>query len=282
MKFKKTSVMLGVAALAALAAQPVLAQQDKHGWYAGGNIGRTGASIDDERIIRGLAGQGLVTTSIEDRDEDRGYKVFGGYQLHRNFAVEAGFFDLGSFGYTARTAPPGSLSGDIRVKGLNLDLVGILPITERFSALARVGVTSARTKGNFATTGAVRMPYSSANPSERATNVKFGAGLMYDFTPSLGMRVEAERYRINDAVGNKGHVDMVSVGLVYRFGASAPAPRPVAAPVYVAPPPPPPAALPPPPPPPPPVVVSPPPPPPPVVVSPPPPPPVRAPKPYRN
>src|SRR3990172_3359533 len=96
MKFKKTSVMLGVAALAALAAQPVLAQQDKHGWYAGGSIGRTGASIDDERIIRGLAGQGLVTTSIEDRDEDRGYKVFGGYQLHRNFAVEAGFFDLGS------------------------------------------------------------------------------------------------------------------------------------------------------------------------------------------
>ena len=280
MKFKKTSVMLGVAALAALAAQPVLAQQDKHGWYAGGNIGRTGASIDDERIIRGLAGQGLVTTSIEDRDEDRGYKVFGGYQLHRNIAVEAGFFDLGSFGYTARTAPPGSLSGDIRVKGINLDLVGIWPITERFSALGRVGVTSARTKGNFGASGAVRMPYASANPSERATNVKFGAGLMYDFTPSFGMRVEAERYRINDAVGNKGHVDMVSVGLVYRFGASAPAPRAAApVPVYAAPPPPPP----PPPPPLPPVVVQPPPPPPPPpAVMAPPEPPVRAPRRSRN
>ena len=54
-------------------------------------------------------------------------------------------------------------------------------------------------------------------------------GLQYDFTESLGMRLEAERYRINDAVGNKGDVDLVSVGLVYRFGAKTPAPAPRAA-----------------------------------------------------
>lgn len=283
MKFKKTSVMLGVAALSALAA-PLAMAQNYSGWYLGGNVGRTGASIDDDRITRGLAGQGLVTTSIEDRDTDRGYKVFGGYQLNRNFAVEAGYFDLGKFGYTATTVPIGSLTGDIRVKGVNLDLVGIWPITDRFSALGRVGVTSARTKGHFSSTGWANVPYANAHPNERATNVKFGAGLMYDFTPSLGMRVEAERYRINDSVGNKGHVDMVSVGLVYRFGASSPAPRAAApAPMYVAPSPPPPAAPPPPPPPPPPpVVVQPPPPPPPPAVMAPAPPPVRAPKPYRN
>jgi OOP family OmpA-OmpF porin len=61
------------------------------------------------------------------------------------------------------------------------------------------------------------------------------------------MRLEAERYRINDAVGNKGDVDLFSVGLVYRFGektrASAPRAEPAAAraplPVVVTPPPPP-------------------------------------------
>jgi OOP family OmpA-OmpF porin len=271
MNFKQTSVMLGVAALAALAAPAAMAQ-DYSGWYAGAGLGRTGASIDDARITSGLAGQGLATTSIEDRDTDRGYKLFGGYQFHRNFAVEAGFFDLGRFGYTANTAPAGSLSGDIRIKGVNVDLVGLWPITDKFSALGRVGVTSARTSGSFSTTGAARLPYASASPRERATNVKFGAGLMYDFTPSLGVRLEAERYRVNDAVGNKGHVDMVSVGLVYRFGATSPAPRaaltpyvapapaPAPAPVFVAPAPPPPAVIPPPP----------------------PEPPVRAPKPYRN
>lgn len=237
MKFKQTALMLAVTAVAALAA-PLAIAQNQSGWYAGVNLGRTGASIDDDRITRGLAGQGLVTTSIDDRDQDRGYKIFGGYQLNRNFAVEAGFFDLGSFGYTARTVPIGSLTGDIRIKGVNLDLVGIWPITDKFSALGRVGVTSARTHGSFSSTGAASVPYANANPSERATNVKFGAGVMYDFTPSLGVRLEAERYRVNDSVGNKGHADMLSVGLVYRFGASSPAPRAAApAPVYVAPPP---------------------------------------------
>ena len=274
MKFNKTSVVLGVAALAGLAALPAVAQ-DMSGWYAGGNLGRTGASIDNDRITRALAGQGLATLSIDDRDTDRGYKIFGGYQFHRNFAVEAGFFDLGRFGYTATTSRPGSLSGDVRFKGVNLDLVGLWPITERFSALARVGVTSERARGNFSSTGAVSRPFA-ATTSERATNVKFGAGVMYDFTPSLGVRLEAERYRVNDSVGNKGHVDMVSVGLVYRFGAASPAARAAAPePVYVAPmaaPAPAPA----------PIVVAAPPPPPPAVAPPAPEPPVRAPKPYRN
>jgi OOP family OmpA-OmpF porin len=40
------------------------------------------------------------------------------------------------------------------------------------------------------------------------------------------MRLEVERYRVNDAIGNKGDIDMVSVGLVYRFGGPTPQPVP--------------------------------------------------------
>jgi OmpA-OmpF porin, OOP family len=254
MKLTRYPGTLGLAALAALAS-PFAAAQDT-GWYAGANLGRAAATIDDARIRSGLAVEGLTTNSIADRDRHNGYKVFGGYQLNRNFAVEGGWFDLGRYGYTATTTPAGTLGGDIRVKGVNLDLVGLWPITDKFSAFARVGVTSARTTGNFAATGAVVMPYASANPSRRAANVKAGLGLMYNFNESWAMRLEGERYRINDAVGNKGDIDMVSVGLVYRFGARpqtrvvAQAPMaPAPAPIVQAPPPPPPAALPPPPPP---------------------------------
>jgi OOP family OmpA-OmpF porin len=35
------------------------------------------------------------------------------------------------------------------------------------------------------------------------------------------MRAELERYRINDAVGNKGDIDLASVGLLVRFGRTA-------------------------------------------------------------
>ncbi len=233
MNFKRNSVALGVAALAAIAAPLAMAQDS--GWYAGANVGRSAATIDDTRISAGLLGQGLGTASIDDRDHNTGYKLFGGYQFGRNLGLEAGYFDLGHFGYTAHTVPPGTLDGDMKLRGLNLDLVGTLPLGERLSVLGRVGVTSARASDSFSATGAAHVPYSSANPSERATNWKAGIGLAYNFTPALAMRLEAERYRVNDAVGNRGHVDMMSVGLVYRFGGASPAPRAAApAPAYIA------------------------------------------------
>lgn len=44
------------------------------------------------------------------------------------------------------------------------------------------------------------------------------------------MRAEAERYRINDAVGNHGDIDLFSLGVVFGFGGPAPQEPPVASP----------------------------------------------------
>jgi len=242
MNFKKTSTVLGVVALTTFAVAPAQAQDT--GWYVGAGAGRSAVTIDDARISSGLIPQGLGTPTIDNHDRDNGYKVFGGYQLTPNFAVEGGYVDLGHFGYTATIVPAGTLDGDIRLKALDLDLVGTLPLFGHLSALGRVGVTSIRASDNFSATGAVHMPYPSASPSQRSTDYKFGAGLMYDFTPSLAMRLEAERYRLKDAVGNTGHADLFFVSLIYRFGAKpqpmhTAAPQPVvmaAAPVMPAPP----------------------------------------------
>jgi len=207
----------------ALFASP-MAMAEGTGWYAGANAGRTGAEIDDARITSGLLARGFSTTSLEDRDRSTGFKLYGGYQFSPHFALEGGYFDLGKFGYTAHTAPTGSLTGDMRVKGLNLDLVGSLPLTGKLSALARVGVNYARVNDRFSSTGAVNVSHPTASKSE--ANVKYGVGLNYAFSDALAMRLEVERYRINDAIGNKGDIDMVSVGLVYRFGGPAPQPAP--------------------------------------------------------
>ena len=255
MNFTKTSIALALGSLAALAA-PLAGAQEATGWYAGANVGRSAATIDDARITSGLANQGLGGIAISNDDRATGYKVFGGYQFNPWFGIEGGFVDLGNFGYRASTVPAGTLSGDMGVKGFNLDLVGTLPLGGGWSALGRVGATSMRASDSFAATGAVRTPYADAHPSQRSNGFKAGVGVSYAFTPSLSVRLEAERYRLKDAVGNRGDVDLLSVGLVYRFGA-APAPRPQAvvaeapafveaqpAPVIVAPPPPPPPARP--------------------------------------
>jgi OOP family OmpA-OmpF porin len=198
----------------------------------GGNVGQSRANIDDARITNGLLGAGFTTASITDNNSDTGYKLFGGYKFNKNFALEGGYFNLGQFGFTSTMTRPGTLTGNLKLDGLNLDAVGILPITEKFSAFGRVGLNYAETRDNFTSTPAVLIT-TNPNPSYHETNPKVGLGLQYDFTQSLGMRAEAERYRINDAVGNHGDIDLVSVGLVYRFGVKKPAPEP--APKAVAP-----------------------------------------------
>jgi OOP family OmpA-OmpF porin len=241
MTFSKFSRALGVAGLAILSGAGVSAQDS--GWYGGANVGRSAATIDDERINRSLLGSGFSASSINDDDRSTGYKIFGGYQLNRNFAVEGGYFDLGNFGYTATTVPAGTLDGRIKLRGLNLDLVGSVPLSEKFSVFGRAGLNYAQARDSFSGTGAVRV--TNPNPRKNDTNYKLGLGLQYALTESLAVRAEAERYRVNDAIGNRGHIDLVSVGLIYRFGgkAQAPAPRmaaaePVREIVAVAPPPP--------------------------------------------
>lgn len=213
-KLARVSGTLGLAALAVIVSPFAVA--DDTGWYVGANVGQSRAKIDDARITSSLLGSGFTTTSLTNDDRDTGYKIFGGYQFNKNFALEGGYFDLGEFGYTATTLPAGTLNGNIKLKGLNLDAVGILPITDKFSAFGRVGVNYAQAKDSF--TGAGAISVSNPNPSKNETNYKFGLGLQYALTDSLAVRAEAERYRINDAVGNRGDIDLFSVGLVYRFG----------------------------------------------------------------
>ena len=220
MKFIKASGMLG---LMALAVTTSLVQADNSGWYMGANIGQSTADIDNEQITRDLLAGGFSEIILENDDRDSGYKLFGGYQFNRYVALEAGYFDLGEFSYSATTQPAGTLNGRMKLRGMNVDVLGFIPLGSKFSAFGRLGVNYAEAKDQFSGTGAVNVL--SPRADERAANLKLGAGVQYAFTDALALRVETERYRINDAVGNKGDVDLVSIGLRYRFGA---APAPVA------------------------------------------------------
>lgn len=232
-RISKTAGTLGLIGWAVMSSPLVMA--DDAFWYGGLNVGQSKAKIDDARITSQLLSSSLVTTSITDDSSNLAYKLFGGYQYNERFAVEFGYFDLGQFGYTATTVPDGTLTGKIKVKGVNFDLVGLLPFTNKFSAFGRIGLQYAQAKDQFSSTGAVAAP-ANPSPSKSAANYKLGAGLQYDLSESVGLRLDAERYRIDDAIGNKGDINMLSLGLIYRFDEKKPAPvRQAAAPAAAAP-----------------------------------------------
>ena len=233
MKLVRTVGALGLVGFAAVSGQAALAAES--GWYGGLSIGQSKGWISHDRIATQV-GVPVTGISFDDEDTDVGYKLLGGYKFNKHFAVEGGYFNLGEFGFTASYAPASSFTGSMKLQGVNLDALGILPLTEKFSAFGRLGVIYAEAKDTFTGTGAgAGVAASAPNPKKSDTNYKYGVGLQYDFTRALSMRGEWERYRVNDAVGNTGDIDMVSVGLVYMFGTSEPAPKAAAPAPYVAP-----------------------------------------------
>ena len=184
MKIARVSFgLLAASAALALSLSPTTFADEDAGWYAGVNAGQSRAKIGDGRITNGLLGEGFTTTSISNDDHHFGFKAFGGYEFNRYFALEAGYFDLGRFGFTADTIPAGSLRGDIKIKGGNFDLVGSVPIGEKFSLFARAGLNYADVKDTFAGTGAVVVL--NRSPHKWDPDYKFGFGAEYDFIRSL-------------------------------------------------------------------------------------------------
>lgn len=200
-----------------------LARTDS-GWYIGGNLGRSYADIDKDEISSNLLTSGFATTAFDADEKDTGYKLFGGYQFNKYIAVEGGYFTLGEFDFSATTQPLGTLEGKVELEGMNFDLVGMMPLSDRFSLIGRVGTQYTEAQTRFASTGAINVTNSGAEQSD--TNYKVGLGLQYALTRSLDVRLEFERFRINDTAGNTGDIDQISAGVVYRFGQSSrPAPK---------------------------------------------------------
>ena len=234
MQFSRAKTILSLMALSMVAGLPAMAQDS--GFYIGANVGWSRSTIDNQRIATELWHGTFTSNSFSDRYSDTGYKVFGGYSFNKYFAIEAGYFDLGRFGFATNTVPAGTLVGDIKIQGVNADAVFTWPMTEQLSAFARIGANLAESRGTFNGTGLANILTSDAKKSE--TNFKFGLGLQFDFNKTVGIRGEVERYRISDAVSSSGDINLVSVGLLLRFGRAstyAPAPRAAMAPVYVAP-----------------------------------------------
>ena len=192
---------------------------DNTGMYMGIGAGESKAKFNHDAAVQNALGAGVAAGPLTVDQRGNAYKAYLGFPMTPNWAVETGYFNLGRFGFDGTTTPAGTVNGTAKVQGLNLDLVGTLPITDRWSLLGRVGAAYSETKGGLDGTGAGTVAASSTK--KRDTHYKFGFGTQYAFTPAVTVRLEGERYQVNDLVAQKAFIDLISVGLVYRFGAPA-------------------------------------------------------------
>lgn len=229
MKNIKTLGLCGLTAVSALFAGTAFAQDSY--FYGGVGVGQSRSMVDDEAVIGKLRANGATSATISVNESDTTFKGFVGYQMNRNIGVEAGYFNLGKSGFTANTVPNGSYSNERKIDGVNLDLVGTLPFTDKWSGLARVGANYANVKDSSTSTGAVRL--ASASSSEKSLNLRYGLGVQYEVNQSLLVRAEADLNRVKHSDGSRGNYCNYSVSLVIPFGRTPV--RVAAAPVYVAP-----------------------------------------------
>ncbi|WP_426109997.1 OmpA family protein [Massilia sp. PWRC2] len=258
MKLAKKLFSLTAIAAAVLSSQSSFAADDfiNPDWantasYIGAGVGSTRGFINNDDYFRVLGSTGPINSFSEDK-KDIGAKLFVGKNFNRYFAMELSYVDLGKFEYKAGTSNGRTLNRNVQFRGGALDLIGTIPMSERFSVYGRVGGSYGQVRDEYS--GNVGPGVTSQNGRYKSGNVKAGVGLEYKFSEALAVRGEIERYRIKDALEHRGDVNFASVSLVYKLGRpvaapvvyTAPAPMPAPAPVaevVQTPPPPPPAPV---------------------------------------
>ena len=135
-------------------------------------------------------------------------------QFNPNLAVDASFFSLGSFDFTASTIPSCKLQSQTKVQGLILDLVVTKPMNPPPSDPARAGGHHTRTRSGYTGSGAADPVHNT--PSDRRCHLNLGVGLQYAVGPAILAPGEVERYRDSDAVDGPDHAN--ALGAVFPLG----------------------------------------------------------------
>lgn len=211
----RTKLIVSSLATLLLAGSSVVAMAADSGWYAGVSLGQSKVDSDASQLKSDLEALGATGVAASVDDSDTGWKLFGGYQVNKNFAVEAAYVNLGSFTSNATYA---TLAGSpYRSKtdgdGYLLSVVGTLPVNETFAVFAKAGVFAWNLEATASTTLA------SANTSADGTDMAYGLGVNWRISKQMGLRAEWDRFQ--DVGGgnnfNKHDVDLYSLGAVFHF-----------------------------------------------------------------
>jgi len=222
-KYSPTRIF-GLGALASvlfLGLTAVSAPAQAEGLYAGAGYGSTKLKDGACTTVGLVLNDGY---SCSDDSKDNGWKLFGGYEYNENLAFEISYFDFGTFtasgnGTGKNTGTPATAGADFKAKGwISFDVVGMYPVTKKFGLLGRIGINRWRVQNSAsASDGTNTNQRDDTKPGFAFDSI--GVGVRYGITETLDARLEWERFKDvgNTNLTGSGDIDLLSLGLVYKF-----------------------------------------------------------------
>jgi len=160
------------------------------------------------------AGLYSLTTApgFDGKPAESAFRVKLGYKSSRYFAVEGEIVDFGRVENPFQN--PANLSSAFRSTGFGVDTIAMLPFWG-FSFYGRMGAYRGDARGGFNASSIAL----AGDQFTRNTRLRYGLGLRYDFTRSLGVRAELERHSPlgSSLLTETDAGDQVSVGVSWRF-----------------------------------------------------------------
>jgi OOP family OmpA-OmpF porin len=187
--------------LLALLAAPAQAE----GWYAGAGLGAS--HIKDDATGNGY--------TINRDSSSTGFKLYGGYRIKPEFAIEAAYSNLGKETFNWRYSANESGAGDIKLQAVSLSAVGTLPLKKGFDLFGKIGIAQVKGKYHESWSQPGYAENIDINKSKAVAN--YGVGVVYNIDQHLGVRAEYEGFGKVKAAGLGTKSQLLSVGLTYQF-----------------------------------------------------------------
>ena len=189
----KSTAILAVLGLAAAAFAAPAAAQTTRGGYLG-----FAAGVSDFKF-------GCPTGPCDSKGRD--YKLFGGFQLHPNAALEVGYSDMGK----ATTGASRLKATAWEISGVGTWGVPLRPGGLGLAVLGRVGLYNGEVTAETPSTG--------ATIKHGTTSITFGLGAQADLSRILAVRGEWQRFSKmgGGGIGEKADVDAFTVSALWRF-----------------------------------------------------------------
>lgn len=170
-----------------------------NGFYAGIDIGMMEASLDD------------TLDDVYETGSTFG-QIYAGYQFHKNFAGELGYFQTTSeekqfSGTILDTAI--SATTEISYTGIYLDFIGNYEVMDKLNILGSLGYAHLSADASATVTAGTLA--ASATSTDDEGSAKVGIGASYDITDHFVLRTKADYIFLNDGF------TLFSLGAQYRF-----------------------------------------------------------------